>query len=81
VTALQTVQRRKLTVDEFHRIALAGVLREDDRNELIDGQMIEMAPIGTRHLAKVNRLSRVLRACEKMPLWEWACPRYIKAIM
>lgn len=58
--ALENVQRRKLSLDEFHRMGAAGILREDDRVELIDGEMIERAPIGTRHLAKVNRLSRML---------------------
>jgi Uma2 family endonuclease len=58
--ALENIQRRKLSVDEFNRLGAAGVLGEDDRVELIDGEMIEMAPIGTRHLSKVNRLSRML---------------------
>lgn len=58
--AIETLQRRKLSVDEFHRIGTAGILREDDRIELIDGEMIEMAPIGSKHAAKVNRLSRML---------------------
>ncbi len=58
--ALENVQRRKLSLDEFHRMGAAGILKEDDRVELIDGEMIEMAPIGTRHLAKVNRLARML---------------------
>ena len=58
--AIEPLQRRKLSVDEFHRIGDAGILGEDDRIELIEGEMIEMAPIGTRHLAKVNRLSRML---------------------
>jgi len=58
--ALETVHRRRLSVEEFHRIGAAGILVEDDRIELIDGDMIEMAPIGTMHLAKVNRLSRML---------------------
>lgn len=55
-----TVPRRLLNIAEFHRIGEAGVLREDDRIELIEGEMIEMAPIGSRHLAKVNRLARLL---------------------
>jgi len=58
--ALEALQRRKLTLDEYHRIGEARVLRPNDRVELIAGEMIEMAPIGTRHLAKVNRLSRIL---------------------
>lgn len=54
------VPRRRLSVDEYHRLGAAGVLHEDERIELIEGEMIEMAPIGSRHLAKVNRLSRML---------------------
>ncbi len=55
-----TVPGRLLNIAEFHRIGEAGILREDDRIELIEGEMIEMAPIGSRHLAKVNRLARLL---------------------
>jgi Uma2 family endonuclease len=51
-----TIPRRLLTLDEYHAIGAAGVLKEDDRIELIEGEMIEMAPIGSRHVAKVNRL-------------------------
>jgi len=58
--ALETVQRRRLSLEEFHRMGSAGILGEDDRVELIDGDMIEMAPIGAQHLAMVNRLSRIL---------------------
>ena len=54
------IPRRRLSVDEYHRLGAAGVLHEDERIELIEGEMIEMAPIGSRHLAKVNRLSRML---------------------
>ena len=58
-----TIPRRLLTLDEYHTIGAAGVLKEDDRIELIEGEMIEMAPIGSRHLAKVNRLARLLSQC------------------
>jgi len=57
--ALENLQRRKLSLDEFHRMGEAGILREDDRVELIEGDLIQMAPIGTKHFAKVNRLSRL----------------------
>ena len=40
----------------------AGILAADDRIELIDGEMIEMAPIGAMHASKVARLSRILSA-------------------
>ena len=50
---------RRFTVDEFHRMAEAGILREDDRVELLDGEIVEMTPIGDRHVACVMRLSDV----------------------
>jgi Uma2 family endonuclease len=55
-----TVPRRLLTVDQYHKMGEAGVLGEDDRVELIDGELIEMAAIGSKHMARVNRLSRLL---------------------
>lgn len=58
--ALETAHRRRLSLEEFHRMGAAGILGEDDRVELIDGEMIEMAPIGAPHAAMVNRLSRML---------------------
>lgn len=53
------VATRKFTVDEFHRMAEAGILNEDDRLELLDGQIVEMAPIGDPHALTVDRLNRV----------------------
>ncbi|MBI2371725.1 MAG: Uma2 family endonuclease [Deltaproteobacteria bacterium] len=50
--------RRRLTVEDFHRMAQAGILTEDDRVELLDGELIEMTPIGSRHAGCVNRLNR-----------------------
>ena len=41
--------RHRFTVDEYHEIARAGVLRDDDRVELIDGEVVDMTPIGLRH--------------------------------
>jgi Uma2 family endonuclease len=52
--------RHRLNVDDYYRMAEAGILGEDDRVELIDGELIDMAPIGQGHAATVNRLNRAL---------------------
>jgi Uma2 family endonuclease len=52
--------RRLLTVDEYHRMGEAGILTEDDRVELIEGELVAMAPIGTEHIAATNALTRLL---------------------
>ena len=49
------VAKRLFTVDDFYRMADAGIFTEDDRVELIDGEIIEMSPIGIRHKGCVNR--------------------------
>lgn len=48
----------KLTVEAYYDLARTGHLDEDDRVELIDGVIIEMAPIGSDHVTAVNRLTR-----------------------
>jgi Uma2 family endonuclease len=52
--------RRMWTADEYHRMAEVGILHEDDRVELIDGAIVEMSPVGSRHIACINRLSKLL---------------------
>ncbi|MEX2156155.1 MAG: Uma2 family endonuclease [Gemmatimonadales bacterium] len=45
------------TVESFQRLGELGILGEDDRVELIDGQVVEMTPIGAAHVSCVNRLN------------------------
>jgi Uma2 family endonuclease len=54
------ITRRKLDVDEYHRLAEAGILGEDDRVELIEGELIQMSPIGSPHAGTVNALTQLL---------------------
>jgi len=48
-----------LTVDDYHDMLEAGILTEDDRVELIDGQIVEKMTIGPRHIRAVNVLNEV----------------------
>lgn len=50
------VTRRLFTVDEYERMAQAGILHEDDRVELIEGEVVQMTAIGARHAAAVARI-------------------------
>jgi len=52
--------RHQFTVDEYHRMGEAGILREDDRVELIDGEVVQMTPIGSRHAGCVKRIIHLL---------------------
>jgi len=48
---------RKLTIDEYHRLGEAGILHPNDRIELIDGLLVQMAPIGPEHQFIVEKLN------------------------
>lgn len=60
MSAVFTPTRYKLSVEDYHRLAEVGILSEDSRVELIEGELIEIAPIGGPHMAVVNRLTRLL---------------------
>ena len=55
-----SVPRRRFTVDEFARMGEAGIFTEDDRVELIGGEILEMTPVGPPHAWIVNRLAELI---------------------
>jgi len=54
------VKKRRFGVGEYHQMAEAGILSEDDRVELADGEIVEMTPIGWRHVRAVTILTQLL---------------------
>lgn len=52
--------RHRLTVKDYHRLGEAGILGEDDRVELLEGQLVDMSPIGPRHALAIDALNELL---------------------
>jgi Uma2 family endonuclease len=52
-------RKHRITVDEYYRMAEVGLLAPDARVELIEGEIIDMAPIGTDHGSVVSELARL----------------------
>jgi Uma2 family endonuclease len=58
--SLSLARHYYFTAAEFESMGEAGILRKDARLELIEGEIVEMSPIGSRHAACVKFLSRFL---------------------
>lgn len=56
----QSVTRHRFTVEEYHKMGETGIFHEDDRVELVEGEIVEMTPIGWRHAETVNTLNDLL---------------------
>ena len=65
------VRRHRLTVEEYFRMAEVGLLAPKTRVELIDGEIMDMAPVGLRHSGLTAQLHRwVLRDLgERVSVW------------
>ncbi|MCB0599063.1 MAG: Uma2 family endonuclease [Lewinellaceae bacterium] len=55
------ITKRLLTVEEYHKMGEAGILQESGI-ELINGEIIEMSPIGSKQVSCVNKLNALLNA-------------------
>lgn len=51
---------RKISVSEYHRMVEVGILHDGERLELLDGIIVEMSPLGRRHVALHTRIMRYL---------------------
>lgn len=64
-TDYDVCQRHRLTVAEYYRMAEVGILPQEARMELIEGEVIDMPPIGSLHAGTViylaNRLTYAVR--------------------
>src|SRR5438067_6125490 len=56
------LKTHRFTVDEYHRIGEVGIFSEDDRVELLSGDIVEMSPIGPLHASTVGRLTALFSA-------------------
>jgi Uma2 family endonuclease len=65
------LQRYRLTVDQYHLMGDAGVFAPDARVELIEGEVVEMAPMKSRHAGVVGRLTAALQRAvgDKALVW------------
>jgi Uma2 family endonuclease len=50
----------RITVDQYYRMAEVGLLAPHECVELIDGVIVDMAPIGSRHAGALRRLNQLL---------------------
>ncbi len=52
------IKRHLISVERYDQMIAAGIIEEDERLELLGGEIIEMSPIGIPHAACVKRLNR-----------------------
>jgi Uma2 family endonuclease len=60
-TPAEGPRRHRLTVADYYRMGEVGILARDARVELIDGEIIDMAPIGSPHVSAVLQLDRLFQ--------------------
>ena len=68
VAMAETVPRHRFSVEDYERMVEAGILTENDKVELIRGEIVVMAPIGSRHTACINRMIEVFEGLRSRAL-------------
>ena len=58
-TVQSAPHRHRLSVDDFYKMGDAGIFTEDDRVELIEGELIDMSPIGSPHAYILDKLNAI----------------------
>jgi Uma2 family endonuclease len=53
---VSTAEAYEFTVEEYRKLGEVGIFHEDDRVELLNGNIIVMSPIGYRHMGAVRRM-------------------------
>jgi Uma2 family endonuclease len=61
-------QRHRISVEHFYRMADAGLFDADERVELVDGEIIDVPPMGSRHATVAEQLTRLLGAALPMEI-------------
>jgi Uma2 family endonuclease len=63
-----SVTRHRFSVQHYYQLGDAGILSNEDRVELVDGEIIDMSPIGIRHASCVDKLVDLLT---HLPRKDW----------
>lgn len=54
-------RRLRFTVDEYYKMIELGMLKDYEKAEIIEGELIQKMPIGKKHSAVVEKLNEMLR--------------------
>ena len=65
------LKRRRFTLEEYQRLGETGIIQEDERVELVEGEIVEMSPIGRPHASVVARLTMLFaqRYADRAIVW------------
>ncbi|MBI5383388.1 MAG: Uma2 family endonuclease [Verrucomicrobia bacterium] len=62
---MSVLTTHRFTVEDYYRMAETGVLKPEARVELLDGEIVDMMPIGPFHAGTTNRLNRLFNVPSK----------------